>query len=190
MTASQLGESLKVTAMGARQHLTSLERDELIVSQFVRQKTGRPSLYYQLAPKAAQYFPQRYDRLALSLIRSLVDLEGREKVEKVLRVRRERTMKEYRSKLNGGRLQERVRDLAALRDQEGYMAECEEQEASLSIIERNCPIQCVAQEFPEVCQHELELFKQLLGRPVERVEHIIQGQRACIYKICKVSSKD
>ncbi|MGI6455004.1 MAG: helix-turn-helix transcriptional regulator [bacterium] len=184
MTAQQVGEVMKMTSMGARQHLTSLESDQLVESDFVRQKTGRPALYFRLTDKADHYFPQRYDSLALSFLRNLEEMEGREKVEEILRRRKEKLLVEYKKILNSDNVRERVQKIAEIRDNEGYMAEFkEEEDGGLNIIEYNCPITCIANDFPEICQHELELFEEVLGCPVERQDHMIQGTPACVYKI-------
>jgi len=82
-----------------------------------------------------------------------------------------------------------VRHLAQLRTQEGYMAEVVKAEAGWLLIENHCPICAAAQTCQKLCGSELEMFRTLLGSgvAVERVEHIIQGDRRCAYQIQPVS---
>ncbi len=183
MTAAQVGDTLGLTAMGARQHLMALERDEMVASEFVRQKAGRPALYFKLADKAAGCFPQEYSNLVLSLLKNLEELEGRDKVEQLLTYRREKLKQEYGDLINGLDLKKKVELLANLRDEGGYMAEMDEEKNELILKEHNCPIHNVAKEYPEVCQIELDLFMELLGGDVERIEHLMNGHNACVYKI-------
>ncbi len=188
MTSKQVGDLVGVTSMGARQHLTAMEKDGLIASEFVRQKAGRPALYFKLTEKANSYFPQSYGPLALDLLRGMEDLEGRDKVELVLQRRREKLRQQYNSALNtngmnGSELKDKVAKLADLRDKDGYMTEMEEKGTELFLTEHNCPIHSIAREFGEVCQHELDLFKDVLNAPVERVEHMVKGEHSCVYKI-------
>ncbi len=185
MTARQIGESLGITPMGARQHLIAMEKDNLVVSQFVRQRAGRPTLFYELSPDAQNYFPQNYISLVLNLLKGLEELEGRAKVDEVLQLRRKKLIEEYLPQMDGLSVEERVRVLAEMRENEGYMAEVEERDGEILLKEHNCPIQSVAKEYPEVCLMELELFKQLLDAPVEREEHLVNNQHACIYRISK-----
>ncbi|MGC9328302.1 MAG: helix-turn-helix transcriptional regulator [Candidatus Hinthialibacter sp.] len=192
MTSKQVGDIIGVTSMGARQHLTAMERDGLVASEFVRQKAGRPALYFRLTEKADHYFPQRYGPLAMDILKGMEELQGRNTVEKVLKRRREKLRENYLSALNSNGagqsdLKDKVKTLASIRDDDGYMAEMEESEDALFLKEFNCPIHAVAQEYQEVCQHELELFQEILGVQVERIEHMVKGERSCIYKITKAA---
>ncbi|MFM2651716.1 transcriptional regulator, partial [Vibrio alginolyticus] len=49
----------------------------------------------------------------------------------------------------------------------------------------HCPICKAATRCPSLCQSELSVFQSLLGydTKVERTEHIISGQRRCVYRI-------
>ncbi|MBN2326634.1 MAG: transcriptional regulator [Candidatus Omnitrophica bacterium] len=190
MTSKQVGDIIGVTSMGARQHLTAMERDGLVASEFVRQKAGRPALYFKLTEKADHYFPQRYGPLAMDILKGVEELKGRDTVEKVLQRRRENLRQNYFAALNNNDmnkadLKEKVKKLAEMRDDDGYMTEMEEDEDALLLREHNCPIHAVAKEYHEVCQHELDLFEEILGAPVERVEHMVKGERSCVYKIAK-----
>ncbi len=185
MTARQVGEALGITPMGARQHLIAMEKDGMVISEFVRQKAGRPTLYYTLSTESEKYFPQNYVSLVLGLLKSLEEMEGRQKINEILQLRREKLIKEYLPQMEGLSPEEKVRVLAELREKEGYMAEFEVQNGELILKEHNCPIFSVAKEFPEVCRLELELFKELFDCPIERAEHLINNQHACVYKIMK-----
>ncbi len=183
MTAKQVGDELGLTAMGARQHLMSLERDSLVSSEFVRQKAGRPALYFALTNNSEKFFPQQYSSLAVGILRNLEEMEGREKIGELLKHRRVKLEKLYKEELNGADIKDQVQKLAQMRDESGYMAEVEEREDGIYLKEYNCPIHDVAKEYPEVCNLELELFQDLIDGNVERVEHLIKGKSACVYKI-------
>lgn len=190
MTSKQVGDAIGVTSMGARQHLTAMEKDDLVTSEFVRQKAGRPALYFKLTEKASSYFPQKYSCLAMEVLKGMEDLKGRDLVAKVLEHRRDNMCEEYHSAMgkngtSGSDLRDKVQKLAVIRDNDGYMTEMEEKDGDMLIVEHNCPIQSIAQEYHEVCQHELELFQDILNTPVERIEHMINGERSCIYKVIK-----
>lgn len=188
MTSKQVGDIIGVTSMGARQHLTAMEKDGLVASEFVRQKAGRPALYFNLTEKANNYFPQQYGPLAMDILKGMENLQGRDVVKKVLEYRRDAMRKAYDTALNKSGagaipLKEKVEKLAALRDEDGFMSEMEERDGVLHLTEHNCPIQTIAMEYNEVCQHELELIKDVLNAKVERVEHMVCGERSCIYRI-------
>jgi DeoR family suf operon transcriptional repressor len=91
--------------------------------------------------------------------------------------------------LGNGSLQERLATLVKLRQAEGYMAECHPLNSSddgdrFIITEHNCAISNVAESFPSVCGHELEMFATILPDcTVERTHWIINGEHRCGYLV-------
>ncbi|MBI1387380.1 MAG: winged helix-turn-helix transcriptional regulator [bacterium] len=185
MTAKQVGEALGVTSMGARQHLTAMEKEGVLDSEFVRQKAGRPALYFKLTPRSDKFFPQQYNDLIINLLRTMEEMDGRDKIGQLLDQRRKKLKTQYESRMNGGGTDERIQTLSQLRDQEGYMTNLSDRDGSFEFVEHNCPISRVAHEYPEICQQELALFRELIGLQVERVDHMIDGGHACVYKFVK-----
>ena len=195
MTSKQVGDIIGVTSMGARQHLTSMEKDGLVSSQFIRQKAGRPALYFVLTEKSDTMFPQRYGTLAMDILKGIEKLEGREKIEEIFLERRNNLEKEFNAAINendlaNGTFKEKVEKLAEIQNEDGFMTEVQQNGQEFLLVEHNCPIHNIAKEYGEICQHELELFKKVLNAPIERIEHITKGERSCIYKImANASSK-
>jgi predicted ArsR family transcriptional regulator len=60
-----------------------------------------------------------------------------------------------------------------------------ENKASYLFIENHCPICAAATVCKGFCETELDLFRTVLGPDigVERVEHIVSGNRRCAYRI-------
>ncbi len=80
--------------------------------------------------------------------------------------------------------------LVELRKGEGYMAEwhpvesTEPSDERFIIAEHNCAISNVAESFPSVCGHELEMFAAVLPDcTVERTHWIINGEHRCGYLV-------
>jgi len=185
MTSRHVGEEMGVTPMGARQHLTAMEKDGLVTSEFVRQKAGRPALYFKLTEAADSYFPQNYAPLALNILKSLEQIDGRTKIEEIFNHRQTQLTEKYAAQLNGDDIKGKLEKLVKMRDEDGYMVELKENDDEFILVEHNCPINCIAQEYPEVCRGELDLFSELLDRPIEREDHQVCGQHSCVYKIKK-----
>ena len=76
LTAAELAEMLSITSMGVRRHLTTLERDKLVVYELVQRGKGRPSYVYRLSPQAENLFPKNYAALANELLGYVADSEG------------------------------------------------------------------------------------------------------------------
>lgn len=77
----------------------------------------------------------------------------------------------------------KLRRLAELRADEGYMAVVERREDDWLFTEHHCPICAAATECQGFCRNELELFQQVLGAEVERVEYLLDGGARCAYRI-------
>ena len=186
-TAAQLGRRLEVTPMAVRQHLAALEREELVVWQDERSGVGRPARVWSLTPRAASRFPDSHADLTVDLLASMRDAFGDEGVDRLLTVRMRRQLEAYRARLprRSAPLAKRVAGLAALRRDEGYMAEWRRDGDGFVLIENHCPICAAAAACQGLCRDELALFRRVLGRDVrvDRIEHVLEGARRCAYRI-------
>ena len=185
MTAGQLAREIGITSMGVRQHLSGLERDDLVETRVVRQDRGRPAHYFVLTDAAEHLFPIRYGQLAVELLEQIAETDGPEKVDSLFALRTERLETEYKQRMAGQHLAEQVRVLAEIRDREGYMAESHLDGDEYILVEHHCPIYEIARRFPKVCQFEQELFERTLDAGVRRDEHKIVGDDRCRYLVRK-----
>jgi ABC-type histidine transport system ATPase subunit len=83
-------------------------------------------------------------------------------------------------------LKERLQQLASVRTEEGYMAEVHPAgPGAFLFIENHCPICAAATACQGFCATELDLFRSVLGSDasVERTEHIVSGDRRCVYRV-------
>lgn len=189
-TATDLAEQLQVSPMAIRQHLQSLKADEWVTYQEERRPLGRPVKLWQLTSQTLQRFPDSHAELLVDLLRGVEATFGAEGVDRLMADRRHRQIQTYRSKIaelvEGENWQQQVKAIAQLRTQEGYMAEVVEQSSdTLLLVENHCPICTAAQTCQKLCSTELEVFRAVLGSAVtiERVEHILQGDRRCAYQV-------
>lgn len=197
-TAQELAGVLEISPQAIRRHLKDLEMEELIEYEAVRgskgssQAMGRPIHVYQLSRKGRFLFPNNHAQFAVSLLDTLAETVGKEQVSSILQKQWERKAQEYRAQLQPGSLYERVLTLVELRKAEGYMAECypveseggEDTGERFILTEHNCAIADVAESFPTVCGHELEMFSTLLPDcTVKRTHWLIHGEHRCGYLI-------
>ena len=189
MTVSQLADALHISQMGIRQHLAILEADGLVEYHPEKQGRGRPPHIYRLTDAANGLFPTTYANFAVGLMNEVAKFNGPGFINKVFRGRMKAQLQTYQLRLQGKNLSERVKELARIRDEEGYMARFDENEDDYVLIEHNCPIAAIAQEYPHVCEIETALFRQSLGAKVVREEHLMQGSHRCCYRIPKASEE-
>lgn len=192
-SAQTLAESLGVSPQAVRRHLKDLTAEELIEHRPVQEGMGRPNYLYQLSRKGRDRFPAQYDEFAISLLDTLADTVGKDQVRTILQKQWERKAEEYREKVGEGTVEERVTRLVNLRKAEGYMAEWHhvDPENDLSevgpcyiITEYNCAISHIAETYPSVCGHELEMFQMALPDcSVQRTHWLVEGEHRCGYLV-------
>lgn len=186
VTAKQLASELGMTTMGARQHLQGLEDEGILSIYDVKVKVGRPTRHWTLTQKGHEQFANSHGELTVQFIEAVEHIFGKDGLEQVTSEREKLTIQNYRQHLEQcDSLESKLQKLVALREQEGYMAELEQDDHGFILIENHCPICKAATRCPSLCKSELSVFQTLLGNEthVERTEHIISGQRRCVYRI-------
>ncbi|GGA32577.1 transcriptional regulator [Paenibacillus physcomitrellae] len=189
LTAKEMAAELGITEMAVRRHLGTLERDELIEPRLQRQTMGRPTSVYALTEHADGLFPKTYHKVALDLLGELAEEAGEDMVSRLFERRKLKLMRNYEPKMSGEDLRGKVRLLADMQNEGGYMAECEELDNGQFVLkEYNCPIFQVANVYNQACSCELDLFQSLLGTDVQRTECLAKGGSCCTYVISQKKS--
>lgn len=184
MTNEELSKFLQITPMGVRQHLLSLEKKGIITYNTVRHGIGRPNFVYKLTNKADKYFPNNYDNFALEILKDLEDLEGRDAIARLFRRRKERLLVKCREVIGNGKpLREKIERMAGLLSEKGYLVEVSGNGEGYAIKQFNCPIKNISETYFEVCENELELYRELFGSGVERSMCMSKGDLSCEYII-------
>jgi len=193
LDSAQLADQLELTAMAVRQHLYALQNEGHVEAEERPVPIGRPAKHWRLTREADQLFPEAYAELNVSLIQALRDTFGEEGLDQVLVSRCARQRQDYAKRIRASApLDKKLKELARVRTEEGYMAEVRrEKDGSYLLIENHCPICAAANACQGFCSTELDLFRSILGRgvSVERVEHIVAGDRRCAYRITPTIAK-
>ena len=188
MDSAAMARRLKLTPMAVRQHLYELQTEKMVIAEERKVPLGRPAKHWQLTREADRLFPDAYAELSVALIGALGDAFGPAGVQKVLDSRSAAQRTVYRARIpRSAPLAEKLRALARQRTEEGYMAEVRRDGAGFLFIENHCPICAAATACQGFCATELDLFRDVLGPgvAVERGEHIVSGDRRCVYRVCR-----
>ncbi|PCJ23580.1 MAG: transcriptional regulator [SAR86 cluster bacterium] len=183
-----LSSQLNMTTMGARQHLTDLKHKGYVLqTQQEKQTRGRPVHLWKLSSKGHGYFPDKHSQITLELIDVIRSTLGNESLENLITVRGEKIQTSYKASLETVQsdLKSQIEHLAMLRSDEGFMAEVRLLPDGWLLIENHCPICLAAEKCQQFCQSELNMFQELLSGKalVSRVDHLLDGDRRCAYKI-------
>ena len=186
-TVDELASALELARMTVRQHLATLERDNLVTAREVRRPTGRPHFVYSLTDKGEETFPKRYDRLADMLIDEVglldsSEIEGLSPADKkalLFRKLARRMASQYAHHVEGKSLEEQVPIVVDILQMESEFAEWRKLAEGFEIVRYNCPYRRVAESQDEVCVWHLELLSQLLDGRVRAAEFQTHGGDCC-----------
>jgi predicted ArsR family transcriptional regulator len=184
MSIEELSEKIKITPMGVRQHLLALEKKGIVSYISRRHGIGRPGFIYMLTEAADGYFPNAYDNFALGLLRDIKKHEGTEKIDQIFNWRKERLLNMNRTALAGREgIDDMVTGLKQFLEDNGHLVELSRNNGHYHLKQFHCPISKIAKEFREACRHELDMYRELLGKKVTREHTMSEGAPACLYII-------
>jgi len=183
-SAEEVAAVLGFTVSAARQHLGPLEAAGLVAHRDERPGPGRPRRRYCLTPAAETLWPKRYGQLTNQLLAFIEDADP-SLVDLAFERRRQSRVARARGRLEGLGFDDRVRELAAILDDDGYLAGAERQgDGSWRVVEHNCAILDVAERYGAACGTELAFLREAMpDAEVERTAHMMAGAHVCAYRI-------
>ena len=191
--AASLARRLGVSAMAVRQHLYDLEAEGLVTHEPETRPAGhkiigRPAKLWRLTAAANRFFPDGHAEFTVGLINSMKQVFGAEGLEKLLKARAREQIVAYNARLDRQpSLAKKLKALAEIRTEEGYMAEVSKANGGYLLVENHCPVCSAAAACTSLCRLELEVFQKALGREheVKRIDHILAGARRCAYLVTR-----
>lgn len=188
-TPDGLASALGASRTGILQQLYALEEAGLVSHAAEKHGVGRPRHVYDVTADAQGLFPTDYGGFASGLVKAIEAVGGADLVEQVFAARRvqigDRIRRRMAERLDGSAtLAQRVRVLALLQDEAGYLADAlVAEDGTLRLREHNCAIDKIARRTTAPCDAELALFEEVIGAPVVRESHIASGDRCCTYRV-------
>ncbi|MBX9696010.1 MAG: ArsR family transcriptional regulator [Cyanobacteria bacterium] len=189
MSVSRLCDVLGITAMAVRRHLATLQSEGLVESRIERQSRGRPSYMYKLSEKAESLFPSGFQNLAMDLLDAVHEQSGHKGVMELLAARNRKRMERLRTRVENKDLKSRVKEVADIFSEDGYMTEWEELlDGNFFIFQRHCALHDVANRYRQVCVLEPRLMEGLLGVKITREKYMLKDDPVCGYLVHSDSS--
>lgn len=184
LTARDLARRVGLSLTATRHHLKELQGVGVVTWE--REGGGRvgaPNHLFRLSESGEALFPQRYKETLTQLLDLVEETEGRDATVGLLESHFERLAAKLEPGVANTAPPERMAQVAAIRTEQGYMAEGTATFCCGSLTEHHCAIRAVAERFPEVCDAEQRLLERLLGGKVERRQHLLSGDAACMYSV-------
>jgi len=182
LTVDQIAAELGVTRSAARDHVRSMERDELIAPSLTPIPTGgRPGTAYTLTDEGLALFPKNYDGLARLLLETLVSRLGRGEAEKELKALGKRLAQGLKPRVGAGPLKHKAKKIAELMEELGFVATS----SGDTIEAQNCIYHELAQADPSVCALDLSLIGELADARVDHKACMARGDASCRFCLKK-----
>ncbi len=181
-TVPELALGLGLNVETVRDHLRTLERQELVRRDGTHpQGRGRPEIVFVLTPAAEALFPRREGEILEALTRYLLEHKQAPLLRAFFReyvaARREQGL----ARVAGLTGQKRVREVARIMGEMGFMPVLEEEGSALRLC--HCPMRGLVDATDLPCREEIGLLRELLGEPLTRVAHMPNGDAACAYQV-------
>ncbi|MEU8352746.1 MULTISPECIES: metalloregulator ArsR/SmtB family transcription factor [Streptomyces] len=190
-TAAELAERLGLTQAAVRRHLDSLAAEGVVEPRQQRvygsRGRGRPAKVFALTDCGRDAFDQAYDTLAADALRWIAQTAGggemgEAAVSAFARARLAAQAEGYREAVEGAAPAGRTEALAKALTADGYAATARSAPGPRQgeqLCQHHCPVAHVAEQFPQLCEAETEVFSRLLGTHVQRLATIAHGDGVC-----------
>jgi predicted ArsR family transcriptional regulator len=182
-SAAVLAERLQLTPAAVRRHLDHLLEEGLVEAREERvygpRGRGRPAKVFALTDTGRHAFHQAYDDLATTALRYIADAGGDEAVAEFARRRVAEVEERYKALVDAASDDRKVEVLAQALSVDGYAASTRQAGSGAQLCQHHCPVAHVAEQFPQLCEAETEVFSRLLGRHVQRLATIAHGDGVC-----------
>ncbi|WP_367136130.1 helix-turn-helix transcriptional regulator [Streptomyces sp. STD57] len=197
-TAAELALRLELTQAAVRRHLDTLVAEGVVEPREKRvygaRGRGRPAKAFALTDCGRDAFDQAYDQLAGDALRWIAQAAGggemgEAAVAAFARARMAAQAEGYRRALEAAPPESRTEALARALTADGYAATARSAPVGEQLCQHHCPVAHVAEQFPQLCEAETEVFSRLLGTHVQRLATIAHGDGVCTTFIPKSKTK-
>jgi predicted ArsR family transcriptional regulator len=185
LSVSELCDRVGLSYMGVKQHCIALEREGYLDTWRRPKGMGRPEKAYRLTDVAQEFFPTESSNFTAEILDSIQEVYGPTSADKILLNIYKNEGAKIQEKVKGGTMEQKLRLLATMRDERGYMSDYvyDRESGQHQIVEFNSPILSCMNRFPIIRDLERQMFEQVLETKVDRSEERISGLFKCIFKV-------
>ncbi len=183
-----LASYLDINKTAVKEHMENLERMGYVRSFFKKEKTGRPSKYYEITRLGMELFPKKYAQLMEAFISEVKDELGEMKLNLILGKVADRLISSPDLKISGNEREAKIEKLKSFVDtlnNLGYYARMEIDGEIVRIIRHNCI-------FYEMAKTNGKVICDILGKDmIEKsgeknftiVEKFSDGGNKCVVEV-------
>ncbi|WP_369816397.1 helix-turn-helix transcriptional regulator [Corynebacterium sp. NML140438] len=131
-------------------------------------------------------FGSNYEEMALDAIDTIEALGGPAAVKEFAKARIERIVENVEpisEESTRDELTAVVTELVSALERHGYVASVTQAGAGIQICQHHCPVSHVASVHPEICEAEQEMIATVVGRHIQPLASITEGNGVCTTNI-------
>ncbi len=184
LSIAELSDAVAIAVPAVRRHLEILAGEGLVEYRSVKQPAGRPFFAYRLTEQARESPASGYARLLERMLMdaaAMPDNAGRALLDTLLERMSQHLAEEYRSRIHGETLEERVSSLIDALHSEGILERWERRDDGIHLLNDDCPYRRAAMAAHEVCDSERRAISLLLGEEVDQIGRMVDGHACCEY---------
>lgn len=184
-TLGELSAGFDLATETVREHVNALTARGLTERVGRRREgPGRPAIVYGLSERGEALFPHREGALLRELTEHLTESGHEEVLEEFFEARIDRQRSEATRRLEGMQGEERVREVARILSEQGFMAEVEtSDEGAPGLRLCHCPLKEMVAVSHLPCRAEIGFIEELLGESLDRSEYMPEGDHSCTYRM-------
>lgn len=180
---NDLAESVGISAISIRHHLSNMEAEMLVASEEERHGVGRPRLVYFLTDKGLERFPTRYFQLTNSLLAQLKRNLTSAEVHLLFQQIALENAQDYLHRSQSLSIEGRLNLVQEALSRQGFVVEWEKKPEGYQINTVNCPYFQVGKNHPEICAIDQVFISSLLNLPAEKINCVLNGDVHCSFMI-------
>lgn len=189
-TINELARAVDINPISVRHHISRLEADGLVTSEEIRHGVGRPKRLYFLTEMGREQFPTHYLRFTIRLLEQLKETMPKEMLNNLFIEIAKDMASNYETDMRGMTIEEKLKLVASLLNNEGFSVEWEKQGKDYIIRGINCPYYHIGQNHPEVCVLDQSLISTMLSVPAEKIKCVLNGDAHCSYMVSSTEEEN
>lgn len=183
LSIDDMALQLGISRNAVKQHLSGLEKQQLVREAALVNTGGRPARNYTLSEQGRNQFPKQYSWFSSLLLEALFqDLSLAER-EQIMRDMALKLAESLVPDFVGKSLEAKLETLLKLMQSLGYHASLDATISAGGIKAANCVYHDLAQQYPEICQFDQALIESLLDRKVEQTACMAKQDCNCRFKL-------
>lgn len=165
-----------------RHHLRALEALGYVERRGTRKpRPGRPEVVYALTSQAERLFPDRQGEVLQGLAEYLAETGNVSLIEEFFERWISSRRSAARARVEGLTGDARLREVAAIMTELGFMASAEVEVGSGQLHLCNCPLRDLVEVSKVPCRAEIAFIRELLGERLTRLAYSPAGDTSCSY---------